>query len=594
VTVLWAMTVLAPIATVVGLGVLSLASDGTAGSRRDSLTRAAPLAVVPALVLTLVGPAAGAWDLPWLLLGTRLEVDPVGRPLLLVAVLLYAAALVVVGWAPTNRAPVLAAFLLVCFAGNAGVFLAADAVTFYVSFAVMSIAGYGLVVHDGTPSARRAGRVYLVLALASEAALLAALLLVVDAGGLLLADAPAAVANTDRTDLVVLLLLLGFGVKAGTVPLHVWLPLAHPAAPPAASAVLSGSMIKAGLVGWLRFLPLGEEAEPGWGGLLVALAVAGAFLAVPAGVLQADAKVALAYSSISQMGFLAVLVGVALAVPSLAEACIVASVLYAVHHGLAKGALFLGVPVWRRHGAGPAGRWVAGGILAASLAVAGAPFSSGAVAKYAAKVAVEGVAVLGVDLVVLLALVATGSTLLLARYAWLLLRETPESRGVDVELVTWSLLVGAGVVVTWVLAGLWLSVSSVPGLEAVSLWDAAWPVLLGVALAASALWLSRRERLPAWAAHPDGRVLPPGDLVVAEEALVARVGRSLSAVIDLLGRSAVGARAWLAVLPRAVASMAAATAHGERALERWQGSGLVVLALLVAALVAAGVAGMAS
>ena len=93
--------------------------------------------------------------------------------------------------------------------------------------------------------------------------------------------------------LTVVLLFIGFGVKAGLVPLHVWLPLAHPAAPPAASAVLSGAMVKAGLVGWLRFLPLGQHERGlevlGW--VLMALALIGAFLAVVVGVLQDDPKV---------------------------------------------------------------------------------------------------------------------------------------------------------------------------------------------------------------------------------------------------------------------------------------------------------------
>jgi formate hydrogenlyase subunit 3/multisubunit Na+/H+ antiporter MnhD subunit len=65
-----------------------------------------------------------------------------------------------------------------------------------------------------------------------------------------------------QRDLIVGLLVAGFGIKAGVLGLHVWLPLAHPAAPFAASAVLSGAMIKAGLVGWLRLLPLGEVALP--------------------------------------------------------------------------------------------------------------------------------------------------------------------------------------------------------------------------------------------------------------------------------------------------------------------------------------------
>jgi formate hydrogenlyase subunit 3/multisubunit Na+/H+ antiporter MnhD subunit len=586
---LWAVSVLAPVATVFALGLVGLARDEVTKVWRRRLVLLAPWAVAPTILLAVAGPAAGVVEIRWLLLGTTLEIDPIGRPLLLVAGILYAVAAVVIATIGTERAPALTAFLLVSFVGNAGVLVAADAVTFYLSFAVMSFAGYGLVVHERTGFALRAGRIYLVLAVVSEAFILGGLILVAAAGGRMLADAPAAVAASESTGLIVALLLIGFGVKAGTVPLHVWLPLAHPAAPPAASAVLSGSMIKAGIIGWIRFLPLGEEAQPGWGLLLVVLALLGAFLAVPAGVLQGDAKVALAYSSISQMGFLAVLVGVALAAPELADAAIVAAVLYAVHHGLAKGALFLGIPVWKRFGSGVLRWWVVAALLGAGLAVAGAPFSSGAVAKYAAKQAVEGAGLLGLDLVVLLPLVGTGSTILLARFAFLLLsgpREQPHR--VDASLVAWSVLVVAGITLTWVLAGVWIPLTTVPDLEAVTLWDATWPVLLGVALSLIAWWLSHRDLLPDWAAHPDGRVLPPGDLVVPEEALVRRAGRALerrvtrgSAALSALGEG-------LSSGVRRLASTDSVARRAEQRLGVWEISGVVTLGLVLV-LFAAGV-----
>jgi hypothetical protein len=307
---------------------------------------------------------------------------------------------------------------------------------------------------------------------------------------------------------------------------------------------------------------------------LVVLAVLGAFLAVPAGLLQADPKVALAYSSISQMGFLSVLVGVALARPDLAEACVVAAVLYAVHHGLAKGALFLGVGVWRAHGSGPARHWVLVGLGVAALAVAGAPLSSGAVAKYAAKQSVESATVLGVDLALLLPLVGTGSALLLARSGWLLLRGGRDERPGDLAtLVAWSGLVVGGITRC--------RSSSVPGLEPVTLWDAAWPVLLGLGLAWLGWWLSARERLPAWAAHPDGRLLPPGDLLVPEEALVRRLLHLERRVEVAVARARQGlGRAGLLVADRSPSPTALA-ATGDAGLARWQVSGAVLLAVLL-------------
>jgi hydrogenase-4 component B len=105
------------------------------------------------------------------------------------------------------------------------------------------------------------------------------------------------------------LLLLGLGVKAGMVPLHIWLPLAHPAAPVAASAVLSGTMIKTALLGWMRFLPVGAVALPEWGGLLAGAGTLTLLFALPIGLTQSDPKVVLAYSSISKMGLMMLVLG---------------------------------------------------------------------------------------------------------------------------------------------------------------------------------------------------------------------------------------------------------------------------------------------
>lgn len=581
---LWTTAVGAPLLMLIALATTGWINPRAGAHRRRLLIRWAAVTTVPAGVLAALGPAAGVVDAPWLLLGTRLQVDALARPLVLMTVVLYGAALVAIGFGTTARAHVLSGFLLTSFLGNVGVFLAADTVGFYTAFAVMSLSAYGCVVHSTSAEARRAGRVYLVLTMISELSVLAALVMVVGAGGALIADAPAAVAQSEHRVAIIALLLIGFGIKAGTVPLHVWLPLAHPAAPVAASAVLSGAMVKAGLMGWLRFLPLGEVALPGWGVTLVVLAVLGAFLALPIGVLHRDPKVALAYSTISQMGFLTILVGIALAQPELAEACILAAVVYAVHHGVAKGGLFLGVAVWRRNYTAPA-RYVVLAVLAVlALAVAGAPLGSGSVAKYAAKQAVSPVQLAGVELTSLLPWVATVSTLLLARAGWVLLtgKRGPAHRP-DPALVSWVLLALAGTAATWVLAESWAPLIRVPGLDTVTVWDASWPILVGVAVAAAAAALSARDKLPPRLAHPDGTLVPAGDLVVPEEAVLGRVAEA--------ARRA-GARRYL-VRPDWAAQwhpwrrLEDTVARCETALTRWGASGLAILcvaAMLVVAL----------
>ena len=299
-TALWILALILPLTIATLIGVTAApprpAADASVPAPESPVQRLwlaiAPLTVLPAMALTAI-PGASL-TVPWLLVGTHLHVDGLARPLVLVSALLYAAALAAVAWAGYRGGRGLVAFLLVCHVGTTVVFTAGDTATFYLGYGLMSFAAYGLVVNSRTTEALRAGRVYIVLAVLSEGAVLAALLLITAIGGPLVEDAPRAVAESDHTALIVALLLVGFGVKAGTLPLHVWLPLAHPAAPPAASAVLSGAMVKAGLMGWLRFLPLGEADLPGWGLALVVVALAGAFLAVPAGELQNEPKVVLA------------------------------------------------------------------------------------------------------------------------------------------------------------------------------------------------------------------------------------------------------------------------------------------------------------
>jgi formate hydrogenlyase subunit 3/multisubunit Na+/H+ antiporter MnhD subunit len=192
----------------------------------------------------------------------------------------------------------------------------------------------------------QAARTYIVLVIAGELLLFTGIMATAAiAGRVDLLGAPAAVAAAPVGPLVMGLLLAGFGIKAGALPLHVWLPLAHPAAPTPASAVLSGALIKAGLVGWLRFLPVGEVALPALGAWCVGAGLLAAFAGVAAGLTQTNAKSALAYSSISQMGFLTVGLGAGLLAPEAWPMLLPAVLLYAAHHGLAKGALFLGVGV---------------------------------------------------------------------------------------------------------------------------------------------------------------------------------------------------------------------------------------------------------
>ena len=488
---------------------------------RSAARSLAPWASLPALGLALWTDPDARTDVSWLLLGARLGADATGRVFLLLTALLwtlaglYARAYL----AHDPGRSRFTFFFLLTMSGNLGLTVAQDLATFYFCFVVMTFAAYGLVVHEASARAFRAGRVYIAMAVVGEVMLLAGLLLAAhSAGGSLdLRDVPAGVAGGPRRDLTVALLLGGFGVKAGALPLHVWLPLAHPVAPTPASAVLSGAMIKAGLLGWLRFLPLGEATLPGWGAFVIALGLVAAFYGVAVGAVQDDAKTALAYSSISQMGLITVGIGAGLAEPRAPPLVTTAVVFYALHHGLAKGALFLGVGV---ASAVPARGWsrrlVALGLLVAALTLAGAPLTSGV----AAKSVLKGPAAMAPApweqwLAWLLPLSAAGTSLLMGRVLLLALaHDKPGSgHGLGPGLAApWALTLIAVATIAWLVPGHYALAGVEPlNLAPAHLWSAVWPILLGGLL----LWgihLLGRRRAPALAVH-----IPPGDVLIAEE-----------------------------------------------------------------------------
>ena len=298
--------------------------------RRPVLWLAA-FAAVHALALACFGDVGTAIDLPWVLLHLHLGLDATGQSFLLFTSLLWlCAGIYAHGYlADYPRSHHFFGFFLLTMAGNFGLVLSLDMVSFYFSFAVMSVSAYGLIVHPRDTEAFRAGRVYVVLVVLGEILLFAGMVLATTArGGLRFDQGVDALASSPMQPWIFALLLVGLGIKAGVLPLHVWLPLAHPAAPIPASAVLSGAMIKAGLLGWLRFLPVGEAAFPGWGeGLLIVGSVTAVYAAA-VGITQSNAKSVLAYSSISQMGLMTLGVGAGLLLPAAWPAITAAILVY--------------------------------------------------------------------------------------------------------------------------------------------------------------------------------------------------------------------------------------------------------------------------
>ena len=232
-------------------------------------------------------------------------------------------------------------FFLVTLSGVLGTFLAWDFLTLLLFFEIMTLASYFLVIHKRDREAVGAGSVYLYLSLGgSMLVVLGAGILYQATGGVAL-NVP--VEPGGPVNLALALMITGFSVKAGMIPLHVWLPEAHPVAPAPASAVLSGIMIKTGAYGILRVLLLvdGSTFARHLGLGLIAMATLTMLGGVSMALMQSNAKRMLAYHSVSQMGY--VLMGVGLVgYLGLADPVALAGGLYhVVNHALFKSALFL-------------------------------------------------------------------------------------------------------------------------------------------------------------------------------------------------------------------------------------------------------------
>lgn len=250
------------------------------------------------------------------------------------------------GWAPRRwLGPPWLMFDLM-LAAIAMVMLARDAVSFLFAWEIMAVAAFVLVSFEHElASVRRAGWIYLVAAHVTALSLIAMFVLLSrETGSLELVAVPAVAPN--RTA-IFLLALFAFGVKAGVVPMHVWLPEAHAAAPSHVSAVLSAVLIKTGIYGLLRVLTLLGEPAAWWGPTLAVLGLAGGLVGISIAIYQHDVKRVLAYSSVENVGI--ILLGVGLGVwgvraDSVAVAALgfTGALLHVWNHALMKALLFLG------------------------------------------------------------------------------------------------------------------------------------------------------------------------------------------------------------------------------------------------------------
>ncbi|HEU5179530.1 MAG TPA: proton-conducting transporter membrane subunit [Candidatus Polarisedimenticolia bacterium] len=299
-----------------------------------------------------------AWRRPWRVPygEIALEVDSLSALFLLVLfglcllAAIYGAAYLAQGGARRRQGPVWLFFNLLV-ASMALVVMARNAVLFLVAWEVMALSSFFLVTfEDDTSSVREAGRLYLIATHAGTAFLIA--LFMALAAGTGSADFDywrdaATRAAPASAGLLFLLALVGFGTKAGLVPFHVWLPEAHPAAPSHVSAVMSGVMIKMGIYGLLRTFTFLGAPPPWWGAALLGLGIASAMVGVLFALVQEDIKRLLAYSSVENVGLIAIglglgMIGRSYQLPALVALGFTGALLHVVNHALFKGVLFLG------------------------------------------------------------------------------------------------------------------------------------------------------------------------------------------------------------------------------------------------------------
>lgn len=230
------------------------------------------------------------------------------------------------------------------------VVLADDAFSFLASWELMSLASWALVMaHHRNAENIRAGYVYIVMAVLGTLALLLAFGLLAGPDGNYAFDSIRA-QNRPQAGAGILLglILLGTGSKAGLVPLHVWLPLAHPAAPSHVSALMSGVMTKVAIYGFVRIV-LDLLGPPSWWWSIPVLAAGGgtAVLGVLYALMQNDLKRLLAYSTVENVGIIFIGLGLALAFQAnemrlAAALALTASLLHIFNHSLFKSLLFFG------------------------------------------------------------------------------------------------------------------------------------------------------------------------------------------------------------------------------------------------------------
>lgn len=278
------------------------------------------------------------------------------------------------------------------------VVMARDGILFLLAWEIMALSAYfTLVTEDDKPEVREAGTLYLITAHFGTLALFALFSLLGGLGGTYAFPAAGSLpADTALATGIFAVALFGFGLKAGMMPLHVWLPSAHANAPSHISAVLSGVVLKTGIYGLMRLLSFYTDVPVWWGCVVLALGAVSGVIGVAFAIGQHDLKRLLAYHSIENIGIILMGLGVALVGQSAGNTTMMAlgmagALLHVVNHAVFKALLFLGAGsvihasgtreidlmggVWRRM------PWSSAFFLVGAVAICGLPPLNGFVSE---------------------------------------------------------------------------------------------------------------------------------------------------------------------------------------------------------------------
>lgn len=282
-------------------------------------------------------------------------------------------------------------FLLLTLGATEAIFLSADLYTTFIFFEIMSISSYVWVAQDEKKESMRAAETYLAVAIIGGLVMLMGLFLLYKETGTLVISELHAASQGKQVYPAALCLVFGFGAKAGAFPLHIWLPKAHPVAPAPASALLSGILTKTGIFGILVISCQILLHDTLWGAFMLIIGVITMFAGAVLAVFSIDFKRTLACSSVSQIGFILVGIGMQGLLAHENALAVRGTFLHMVNHSLFKLVLFMvaGVIYMNVHkldlndirGFGRKKPLLAGIYLMGALGIGGIPLWSGYVSK---------------------------------------------------------------------------------------------------------------------------------------------------------------------------------------------------------------------